>query len=325
MEDKKLRITIGLLLIAFVYLLVAFALTAHDVKRTVDQLGGSPIAEKEKHHIVLIAQELDNPYWREIEKGALDAAQLYGVDLEYTGPYRNNLEEQIKLIEKSIVAQVDGIIVQGLNDAAFTPVINYAQSKGVPVITVDTDAPTSQRLSYVGTNNYEAGKLLGQQVANVTGGRGNLGVIIGDNTADNMRQRLEGFRQVVETFDQLHIVSVLPSNISRIQAVQQTEAMLRMHPEINIMVGTSALDAVGILQAVKTLHREDILIFGFDDLEETLLSIAEGSIQATVVQRPYEMGFDSVKIMHNYLNGNQEQAIQYTPIEVIDQNNVRLE
>ncbi|MEW9668158.1 sugar-binding protein [Ammoniphilus sp. 3BR4] len=325
MADKKVRIIIGALFVSFVYLLVNFALTAQEIKRSIHQLEGSPLSHQERHHILLIAQELDNPYWRKIEKGARDAAELYGVDLEYTGPYRNNLEDQIKLIEKSIFSKVDGIIVQGLNAAAFTPVINEAQNKGVPLITVDTDAPTSKRLSYVGTNNQEAGKLLGHKVVQMTAGRGDIGVIMGDETADNMRQRLDGFQQVVEKFDRLRIVSVLSSNISRIQAVQQTEAMLRAHPEINIMVGTSALDAVGILQAVKTLKREDILIFGFDDLDETLLSIAQGSIQATVIQKPYEMGFDSVKMMNLYLNGKAIQEIQYTPIEIIDQNNVRLE
>jgi ribose transport system substrate-binding protein len=116
---------------------------------------------------------------------------------------------------------------------------------------------------------------------------------------------------------------VAVSNISRIQAAQAAEQLLRQHPGINVMVGTSALDAVGILQAVKTLGvQERVRIFGFDDLEETKQAIARGEIVATVIQKPDEMGREAVRQLHAYFEGVPLEMNHFTPYEVLDRSNV---
>ncbi|GJM77660.1 hypothetical protein HMSSN139_01560 [Paenibacillus sp. HMSSN-139] len=176
----------------------------------------------------------------------------YGIDIEFTGPVRNNMEEQLNLLEKAIAARVDAIIVQGLNEERFTPVIDKAVRRGIPVVTIDTDAPDSRRLAYVGTDNLAAGERLGRLVVETTGGTGKIGVIIGSDQAANQLQRLDGLKRIVAEHEGLEIVDVRSSNISHMEAIQQAANMLRNHPEINIMVGTSATDALGVLQAAKT-------------------------------------------------------------------------
>ncbi|MCZ0754170.1 sugar-binding protein [Anoxybacillus sp. J5B_2022] len=325
MTNKRWTISLILLFFLFLYVLFHFVIATQKIERTVEQLQQTAQPTKSLPHFVLISQEFDNPYWRKVEQGAKEAAKQYDVNVEYIGPLRTNMDEQMKLLEKAIASRVDGIIVQSLNDARFTPLIDKAIARNIPVITIDTDAPKSRRLAYVGTNNFEAGQLLGKTVASRVSGNNKIGVIIGSDTSANQQLRLQGFQSIIAQHPGLSIVAVSASNISRIQASIQAEKMLRMYPDISVMVGTSALDAIGILMAMKNLDRGDVQIFGFDDVEETLEAIKQGKIVATVIQKPYDMGFSAVKLMVEHLAGKPIANEYFTATEIVDATNVEQE
>jgi ribose transport system substrate-binding protein len=322
MGERKWTISLILLFVLFLYVLIHFVINTIHIEKTVQDLEDRKIVTKNKSHFIFISQEYDNPYWRKVEQGADDAADRLGVSLEYVGPFRTSAEEQIKLLEKAIASQVDGIIVQSLDEKTFTPVINKAISQHIPVITIDTDAPKSNRIAYVGTDNYAAGEQLGKTVAKFTKGSGKIGVIIGSDSSESQQMRLNGFLTIIKKYPKLHVVDILPSNISKIQATLQSESMLRNYKDISIMVGTSALDAVGILNATKNLHENKIKIFGFDDLEETLQAVSNQSIQATIIQKPNEMGFQSVRLLVDSLQGRGINKENFTPTEVVTKKNV---
>ncbi|MBB5355354.1 ribose transport system substrate-binding protein [Anoxybacillus mongoliensis] len=323
MAQKKWTISLIIFLVLFLYVFFHFITVTKQLEKTVAKLQHEQKMMSHFPHVILISQEFDNPYWRKIEQGAKEAGKQYDVNIEYIGPLRTSIEEQVKLLEKAIASRVDGIIVQNLKDEAFTPLIDKAISRNIPVITIDADAPKSRRIAYVGTNNFEAGRLLGQAVVSRVEGKQEIGVIIGTDTSENQRLRLQGFLSVITEYPRLKVVSVASSNISRIQASIQAEQMLRKQPNISVMVGTSALDAIGIRMAIKNLHREDIQIFGFDDVEETMEAIKEGDIVATVVQKPYDMGYSAVKLMADHLSGKQIDKEHFTATGVIDYQNIQ--
>ncbi|WP_027408832.1 sugar-binding protein [Anoxybacteroides tepidamans] len=325
MTNKRWTISLICMFFLFLYVLIHFVISTQRIEKTVEQLRQTARPSSSQPHFVLISQEFDNPYWRKIARGAKDAAKYYHINVEYIGPLRTSIDEQIKLLEKAIASRVDGIIVQSLNDSRFTPFINKAMDEHIPVITIDTDAPMSRRLSYVGTNNFAAGQLLGETVVSRAVGKKKIGVIIGSDASESQQLRLQGFKSVIERHPSFKIAAVASSNISRTQASIQAEIMLRAHPDISVMVGTSALDAVGILMATKNLHRDDIQIFGFDDVEETLQAIQQGKIAATVVQKPYDMGFSAVELMVEYLSGKNINKEHFTDTKVVDKTNVWME
>jgi len=322
MTNKRWTISLIVLFFLFLYVLFHFVAATQEMERTVEKLKQTSKKAESLPHFVLISQEFDNPYWRKVEQGAKEAAKQYHVNVEYIGPLRTSMDEQMKLLEKAIASRVDGIIVQSLNDAKFAPLINKAIARNIPVITIDTDAPKSHRLAYVGTNNFEAGQLLGKAVASRVAGKNKIGVIIGSETSANQQLRLQGFQSIIAQHPELSIAAVSASNISRIQASIQAEKMLLTHPDITVMVGTSALDAIGILMAAKNLDRGDIKIFGFDDVEETLEAIKQKKIMATVIQKPYDMGFSAVKLMVEYLSGKPVEKEHFTSIEIVDSTNI---
>ncbi|WP_232510251.1 sugar-binding protein [Paenibacillus crassostreae] len=321
--DKKWMSCVVVLFLFLAYEFIGFAHQSGKMGSIVQELHGHPGNLGHRYHIVLIEQERYHPYWEMVEKGAEKAAERYGIDIEFTGPVRNNMDEQINLLEKAIAARVDAIIVQGLNGERFTPVIDKAVQRGIPVVTIDTDAPASRRLAYVGTDNEAAGESLGRLVVETTGGSGKIGVIIGSELAENQLQRLQGLKNIVEQYEDLTIVDVRSSNISHMEAIQQAAEMMRMHPDINIMVGTSATDALGVLQATKSLERDFPTIIGFDNQEETLTAILRGEIKATVAQQPFLMGDTAVRLLHEHFQGKDLRSEYYTEVMVLDKHNAQ--
>ncbi|MFC0211046.1 sugar-binding protein [Paenibacillus chartarius] len=330
MNDRRGTMALSALGLLFLFLLGQFGYSYLKISEIVSELADAGQQSKAyRHHVVLISQELDNPFWRTIGKAAEEAAKDYNMELEYVGPFRLNPMEQTKLLDKMIASRVDGILVQGVDTDEYKRLINKAIERHIPVITVDTDSPDSSRLTYVGTDNRASGHKLGEVVIESlrkepgAAMRNRIGVIIGSAEAANQQQRLEGFKAAVGAEPYMPIAGVAVSNISRIQAAQAAESLLREHPDINVMVGLSALDAVGILQAVKVLGMQDrVRIFGFDDLEETKAAIAKGEIVATVIQKPEEMGREAVRQLHAYFGSGELAPYHFTSHEVLDRSNV---
>lgn len=280
-------------------------------------------AKKTNAHYVLISEELNNEYWRLVEKGAKAAGRRYHVSIEYNGPLQSNLSEHMKLIDMAISSKVDGIITQGLSEEKFTPLINKAMKKGIPVITVDTDAAKSKRVSYVGTDNYRSGYLAGKALIAGTKGKAVVGIITGSFEASHQKLRVEGFKDAIKNKPGIKVVDIKASNITKVQAAEKANEILSEHPDVNAFYGTSALDGLGIAQVIKRQgHEKKIYIISFDTLPETLQLMKQGFIQATVVQKPYKIGYESVKLMHEFKKGRHIPSTIHTDTGILYQKDI---
>ncbi|MBL4952968.1 sugar-binding protein [Neobacillus sp. YIM B02564] len=276
-----------------------------------------------KYHFVLVPEEVDNNYWRLIEKGARDAANQFGIELEYVGPKQGNIDEHLKTLEMAAAAKVDGIISQGLTEKQFTPLINKLVKNGTPIITIDTDAENSNRNSYVGTNNYYAGFIAGQALLKDTSGIVNVAIITGSFHSINQKMRVNGFKAAVKGEERVRIIAIEESKISQIRAAEKTYQILEKYPQVNAIFGTSALDGIGIANSVTLLNRvEGMYIIGFDTLDETLAAMKKGIIDATVTQEPYEMGHRSVELMIKIIEGKKVPTTNYTNTAVIHKEDI---
>ncbi|MFC7441157.1 sugar-binding protein [Laceyella putida] len=310
------------LLILSLSLSIAFSAKALQYNRKLAKRPNTPAAS---YHFVLIPEEMDNDYWRLVEKGARAAEKKLPVSIEYNGPEQADIETHLKKIDMAIASKVDGIITQGLNESQFTPLINKAIAKGIPVITIDTDAPNSQRIAYIGTDNYLSGYLAGQALIKGTHGQAVVGIITGRFDAEHQKLRVQGFRDAVKQAPGIRIAAVEESNITRIEAAEKASKILHEHPDVTAFYGTSALDAIGIAQVVEEIDDKSFYIIGFDTLPETLDLLKRGKIQATVVQTPYEMGYKSVKLMLDIIKGKRVSTVNHTETKVIGKEDLPLQ
>ncbi|WP_268624211.1 substrate-binding domain-containing protein [Paenibacillus alvei] len=319
----KRKWIIGLIVLAaiFGYVIVRFLSSTLAIERLVGQLetGTDAGQQQSLKHVVLIAQELDNPFWRTVEQGAKEAAAQRDMEIEYTGPIRINPSEQMRLLAKAIASKPDAIFTQGINEPRYNELVSRAMDQGIPVITVDSDAPDSRRFAYVGTDNRAAGVQMGELVVHGSAYKGKIGIILGSELADNQRKRLEGFRSIIDKASGYEIVDVRSSNISRIEAAKQTKLMLSEHPDIRTIIGFSAWDAAGIVEGLQAANKGKINVFGFDDVEATRRAIAHGDIVATLVQQPREIGAEAVSILQQIFAGEPYAATQYTSTKVLEQ------
>lgn len=242
---------------------------------------------------------------------------MYGVLLEYVGPKQANIDVHLKTIEMAAVSKVDGIMTQGLDDQ-FTPLINRVIEQGIPVVTVDTDTENSKRFAYIGTDNYYSGYLAGKALIADTKGHANVAIITGSFYKNHQQERVKGFKDAVKSEKGIHIIDIQESEISRVRAAEKAYQILQNHPNVNAFFGTSALDGVGIAQVVEQYKKPgQIYIISFDTLPETLEYIRKGTIQATVVQEPYEMGYGAVKLMIDLINGKKVPSIVHTDTRIL--------
>jgi ABC-type sugar transport system, periplasmic component len=263
--------------------------------------------------IALVAHVKDNPYWQVIKKGAEDAAKERGAILEYYGPEAPNVTENLKLIDMNIAARVDGLITYVQEEDKYQFFIDKAVNRKIPVITVDTDAKSSQRIGYVGTDNVDAGRKAGKVLYEEVGGRAKVGVIMGGLTTTNQVERLDGFKKYLALMSELEIVAVESSNDSELNAKIAADKMIKENPGLNSFYCTSALDGIGTAKAVIENNLQGkITIICFDDLPETLEYIKNGVIHATIVQKPYDMGYESVQRIMDKISGKEIEALGIT-------------
>jgi ribose transport system substrate-binding protein len=302
-------------------LILTFFLTLYYGKKTFHFNEGTEAITKESepnYHFVLIPEELDNDYWHLVEQGARDAAKFHNVYLEYLGPKQANNDEHLKTIDMAIAGLVDGVITQGVAEPEFESLVTKAKEKQIPVVTIDTDAPESDRAVYVGTDNYYSGFLAGKALLNDTKGEQKVAIITGRHEAPHQKLRVQGFKDAVATEARIEIIAVEESNITELGAVEAAHRILQQYPNTTAFYGTSALDGIGIAQVVKKqMAEKDLYIISFDILQETLDYLKEGTIEATVVQFPYQMGYEAVEKLIKLNQGEDMEPLQHTDTKVI--------
>ena len=150
-----------------------------------------------------------HPFFRDTSIGARDQAKLMeGINIIISGPYKQSPEEQITILEKFIDDQVDAIAIGPTDEDKLIPFINTAMQRGIPVLCIDTDSPNSDRLTFIGTDNYQAGFEMGKQVADFLGGKGKVVISITTLKTRNMMQRVEGFKNFILKESEITILEI---------------------------------------------------------------------------------------------------------------------
>lgn len=277
------------------------------------------LAQKKQWHIAIVPKALTGEYWVRCKKGAEAAAKQFGVRLTFVGPSaETEVDKQIDIIENLLTRGVDAIGVSPCDGKALVPVIEKAVAKGVPVVTVDSDAKTNKRLAYIGTNNEKAGEIAGQVLAKLIKGRGKVLIIQGVPGAENLMQRVKGFKRAISKYPRIELLPEQACQSDLTRALEITENALRAHADLAGIFGVNAYGAPGAAQAVKEAGKVGkVKIVGFDAIPTTLKYCAEGVVQAIIEQRPYRMGYLAVRYLKDALEGKKIPRMVDTGVDVI--------
>jgi ribose transport system substrate-binding protein len=269
----------------------------------------------------------NNPsdYWKTAAAGVHKYEKEAGVTVDIKLPPNGKVEEQNQMLEELVAQGYDGIAVSVIAPDDQIAEINKAAAKA-NVICFDSDCPKSNRLCYIGTNNVEAGKALGDQIVKLLPNGGKMAVFVGSFGADNAKQRLDGIKQEIQGHN-IEIAAQKEDQIDRNKARTNVEDVLNGYSDLNLVCGLWSYNGPAIAKAIDASGKKGkVLAAVFDGEGGTLDGIASGTISCTVVQEPFEMGYLSSKML-NELSTQGKSVVPNPPfiktgVRVIDAANL---
>ncbi len=303
-----------------VFVLVGImSITFASCQRGTDQAAGAP-------RIALVLKTANNPFFIDMQKGAEEAAKKLGVTLVVQAAEREvDVEKQMQIIENLIQAKVAALCVTPSGSREIVPAIEKANRAAIPVVIVDTrvdpkamSESKGKIATFIGSDNYEGGKLAGEFLAKRLGGKGKVAVLEGIPGHETGDSRLKGFRDAIKMTPGIEIVASQTANWERDQGFNVFQNILQSHPDVQAVFACSDLMALGAVEAIAAAKKTgQIAVVGFDASTEAREAVRRGTMDATVAQSPAEMGALAVENAYRLIKGEQVKEEFVVPIKLI--------
>lgn len=282
-----------------------------------------------KYHFAAIVHKSDEPYWNGILKGINQSAEINQtvIEINYTEG-EDEYNDTLKYLDMAIISNVDGIITMGYDTPEFSNLIDKAFQRGIPVVTIDSDDPSSKRISFVTTNDFELGSKAGKQISQAFKGTANVAIILENpekKKNDNSSILISGFKDAVENNNNIKIKCVKTSASGILGAKDVLQDILNNYKEVNSIICTSSNDTIGIAEQLVYYNKVgDFTVIGYDDSDEILKYVQKGVVYSTLIPDPIKIGMKSVESLINEKERGSSTSDIYTDINVVNKDNVNL-
>ncbi len=263
-------------------------------------------APGEELEFVCVAKGI-HPYFDPGGVGMEDAAAEIGnINTRYLAPAEWSGEAQTKMIEDLIAEGVDGIAVAVFEAGSMEPVINEAMKQGIPIIIWDDDVPSSDRVCFIGTSNFDAGVAQGEKFVELKDGESDYIIWVQDLAARSVLDRVDGIRSVTDEYpDVVELSDVQMAGYGIDEALVTAESLLQTYPELDATmdVGMNGAIAMHRVMEEKGIPKEDILNISWTLIPEIMEGLEAGYIYASMRQNPYAMGYLATYGLKWYIDG----------------------
>jgi ribose transport system substrate-binding protein len=282
---------------------------------------GKKELQTETYKIGLVMKAASNPFFARMEEGARLAADSLQIELLVGAiTQETDINQQISIVENMIVQGIQVLLITPADSKSIINVLKSARDAGIRIINVDNriDAETAQLAGlkidcYVGVNNEVGGKMAGDYLVQLMGGRGKVAMLEGIRGVDNAEARKRGFLMAIEN-SEIELVASQSANWAQDQGLDVFTNMLQANPEIKGLFCANDMMALGAIQAIEQAGKTgQIFVTSYDNLKAAQESILQGKLQATIEQHPEKMGFEGVVLAWELLNGKtipEEKLIQ---------------
>jgi ribose transport system substrate-binding protein len=286
---------------------------------------GASQTTQQKIYIPIIAKGLQANFWNQVKLGAERAAKEYDVQITFEGPEKEGaVEEQLSMLQEALIRQPQAIILSAVDSAALTPYLEEAQQAGIPVIGFDSGVDSPIVRTTVATDNYGTGALAADKMAELLDGKGEVGIIVQDNTSKVATDRRDGFIDTIEQrYPDMKVVAIEYGGGEVSRSAELTKRILAEHPNIKGIFGGNEGSAYGVINAVRELNKAgEIIVIGFDSGKILTDAIKEGIVAGAVTQRPIEIGYEAVEAAVRAYEGQELPAFIDTGFVWYDQFNI---
>jgi ribose transport system substrate-binding protein len=264
---------------------------------------------QKKLHLAFVANT-PNDFWSMVQLGCDIAARESGdVELDFRFPLNPTVEAQQELINSLVASGVDGIAVSPIDAESQTAFLNSIAAKCL-LICADSDAEKSKRVCYVGTDNVAAGRQAAGLLKAALPGGGKVVLFVSYLNAENTKDRIQGL-QAELAGSNIEIIDTIPDGAKSAVAQNNAADVLAKHPDLAGIVCLNGYQGPAILAAVRGANKAGkVKIVCFEGYSDTLEGIASGDIVGTIVQMPYNFGYQAISRMDKYLRGDTTQFSQ---------------
>ncbi len=285
----KSKIAISILLF-FILIIVATSIIYFIQKN---------ILTYQKMNITMVIKSMDPSFnfWQIVKAGAVSAKNEYGINLNITGPWlESNINDQKSILEKLIIEKPSAIILAALDYNALTPVVEKIHLNGIPIITIDSGINSNIPISLIATDNIVAGQKLGKQMIKLLSSGDSVAILSYVKGTSSAIEREKGVRKALGESEKLIIEGSYYCDNFREKAIEITLDIVKNKPQVKGIIALNDPSTTGAARALKKIGDKDLItLIGFDNGIEEIEFLEEGIIKALVVQKPFNMGYLSVK------------------------------
>lgn len=259
--------------------------------------------------IGVVPKGTNHIFWQTIHAGALKAGAENGLEILWNAPQLEiDASRQIAIVENLIARQVKGIVLAPVDEEALVGVVERAAERGIPVSIFDSGIKTDKILSFVATDNYEAGRMAARRMGEILDGAGKVGVIGFMPGSASTVKREQGFvDEIAESFPGIEMLGIRFNMADRAKAMAEAENLMTAHPDLAGLFADNESSTDGTVRAVSQ-RGADVKIVGFDASEELIADMKRGLIDSIVVQDPFKMGYLATQAVAVHLAGGRPEA-----------------
>ncbi len=264
-------------------------------------------APKKRYRIAVVPKSVAFDFWLAVRAGAEQAGKEEGVQIVWKGPSdERDIAGQRAILENFITQRVDAIVFAACDAKAMVTVAQKAIKAGIKVVTIDSGLDPDVSLCFVATDNIKGGRIAAETLAKLIGYEGKVGLIPFVPGAATSIQREQGFKEGLKKFPKVKLVATLYSESDVTKGMQVTENMLTAHPDLKGIFAANEPGAVGAAQVLRARKLSGkVKLVAFDAAPTEIKALQEGVIQALIVQNPFRMGYEGVKMAVKALRGEK--------------------
>lgn len=277
-----------------------------------------------KKTVALIVRMKHGDFWRTVKMGAEVAAKEYDFNLNFYAPdYEDDVQSQKELVAQAVKDGFDALVVAPSGDDMLQEAIRLTQTERLPIIALDSESELPAIQSYIGTDNYDSGKKACEKMVQLIGKKGQIVLLGSDAGTANAKRREQGVREGIAHDRQVELVDSQYVQSDKKRAGELTREMIRNHPDVRGIIALDAGTAIGAAEEIEKMGlMGKVKLVAIDSPPEVLEYLQEGVISATIIQKPFSMGYLGVKHAVEVSEGKQVPKRIDTGTKVIDRENM---
>lgn len=282
-------------------------------------------ASNGKMYIPVISKGFQHQFWQAVKLGAEKAATELNVEITFEGPEsETQVDKQIEMLQAALDKKPAAIAFAALDSKASIPLLEKAKSSNIPVVGFDSGVDSDIPVTTAATDNIAAASLAADKMAELIGGKGEVALIVHDQTSRTGIDRRDGFKnRIEEKYPDIKIVDIQYGGGDHLKSTDLAKAIIQAHPDMKGFFGANEGSAIGVLNAVSELKKEgQIFVIGYDSGKQQMDAIRNGKMAGAITQDPIGIGYWSVKAAVQAKNGETVAKSIDTGFHWYDKNNI---